>query len=121
MGVDFSTNIYAPNFDFWSREITVTPIVSQPGAPAYVARGIYDTRGTMIQTEAGLAVLSDHEVILDIREREFPVKPVQGDLIYIPPDGTFYEGTGTYEITDSSDNGGGETTLVIRKYEPPTP
>jgi len=119
MGIDLSQHIYAPNFDFWSRAITVTPVVSQPTAAAYTARGIYNTRGTVVQTEAGLAVLSDQETILDIREREFPVKPVQGDIIDIPADGTFYEGSGTYVVTDSADNGGGETTLVLQKYQAP--
>jgi len=118
MGIDISANVYAPNFDFWSREITITPVASQPGGAAYSARGIYDTRGTMVQTEQGLAILSDQETILDIREREFPVKPVQGDMIDIPPDGTVTEGVGLYEVTDSSDNGGGETTLVLRKIVP---
>ena len=43
MGIDYSTLIYLPNFDFWSRAVTFTPLASQPNAGAYNARGIFDT------------------------------------------------------------------------------
>ena len=48
------------------------------------------------------------------------ILPVQGDLIEIPPDGGITDGVGMYEITDQSWNGGGEITLILRKYESPT-
>ena len=118
MALDFSALIYAPNFDFYSRPVTVHALNSRAGA-VYGARGIYDTRGTVIQTDAGLAVLSDQETILDIREREFDglPTPVQGDLIDIPQEDEITEGVGLYEVTDQSHNGGGEITLVSRKDE----
>lgn len=120
MAIDVSALIYAPNHDFWSRPITVTAIASRGGV-VYEARGILDTRGTMIQTDAGVAVISDQETILDIREREFgTIPPAQGDIIDIPPDGDIVEGVGTYEVTDQSSNGGGEITLVLRKLTSPT-
>jgi hypothetical protein len=122
MAVDFSALIYAPNVDFWSRPITVSAIRSRGGA-VYEARGIYGSRDALIQTDAGMAVISDQETILDIRERdpEFGSNPpTQGDIIDIPPDGEITEGAGTYEVTDLSHNGGGEITLVIRKLTSPT-
>jgi hypothetical protein len=45
---------------------------------------------------------------------------VQGDYIDIPAAGAITVGVGLYEITDASANGGGETTLVIRKVTTPT-
>lgn len=120
MAIDFSALIYAPNFDVWARLITVTAIASRGGA-VFNARGIYGTRDTMIQTDAGVAVISDQETILDVLEREFGgVPPVQGDIIDIPPEGDITDGVGTWEVTDTSTNGGGETTLVIRRLTSPT-
>lgn len=120
MAIDFSSLIYAPGQDFFSRPVIVTAIASRGGG-VYYARGILDTRGTMIQTDAGLAVISDQETILDIREREFgSIPPAQGDIIDVPVDGDIVEYAGTYEVTDASSNGGGEITLVLRKLTSPT-
>ena len=120
MAVNFSLLDYKPNFDVWARPITVIP---QTGG-SFFARGIYDTRGTVIQTEAGLAVESDQETILDVRDDEFyeigREVPVQGDQIDIPQDGAITVGVGLYEVTDAAANGGGETTLVIRKVVTPS-
>jgi hypothetical protein len=119
MAIDFSTVVYLPNFDTFARSITVFPVVSQPGLNgSYYGRGIYDTRGTAIQTDAGMVVMSDQETILDIRDIEFGVVPVQGDQIDIPAEGNI-PAAGYFEVTDAASNGGGETTLTIRKYEPP--
>jgi len=41
VGVDFSTLILLPNYDFWGRDVQVTPLVSQPGVDAYWTRGIF--------------------------------------------------------------------------------
>jgi hypothetical protein len=117
MAIDMSLMVYQACQDTFGRSITITPLFSQPGAPAYSARGIWTTRGTTIQTEAGLAVLSDQETILDIRDNEFGTVPVQGDLVDIPASAGI-PAAGTFEITDAAMNGGGETTLTLRRYEP---
>lgn len=120
MAVDFSLLVYLPNQDFWSRPINVTAVVSRNGA-VYSARGILDTRGTVIQTDAGMAVLSDQETILDIREREFGgTPPQQGDIIDVPPDGEITDMVGTYIVTDAAWNGGGEITLILQRQTTPT-
>jgi hypothetical protein len=123
MGLDFSTLVYLPTQDFFGREIIITPINSNPGAPAYTVRGIYDSGPVDIMGEAGL-MMSDNETTLDIRDNEFfdigqPI-PIQGDLITIPADGNV-PAAGDFEVTDADPNGGGETTLAIRKWEPPAP
>src|SRR3954453_10851753 len=116
MAIDFSTVVYLPSFDTFARSITVYPVASQPAGSSYDARGILDTRGTAIQTDAGMTVMSDQETILDIRENEFDVVPVQGDRVDIPSEGNI-PAAGMYEITDAAWNGGGEITLTIRKYD----
>jgi hypothetical protein len=119
MGVDFSASVYLPNFDFWSRDIYVTPSASQPGAGSYWARGIYDSGGVNIGTEEEWVELADQRTTLDIREVEFSVLPQQGDIIYMPADASMKEMT--LEVTSVENNGGGEVTLDVRLWEPAAP
>jgi hypothetical protein len=115
MAVDFSTLVYLPNFDMFARPITVVPLASQPGVPAYTARGIYDTRPIDVQAEDG-SIVSDQQTILDVRDVEFSWVPEQLDQIAIPYDSASNSpDLGTFEVTNVESNGGGETTLVIRK------
>ena len=120
MAINFSTLVYLSCQDTYGRAVTVTPVASQPGAPAYTNRGIYNTRAINIETDVGVAVISDQETIFDIREVEYPVLPQQGDLLFIPQDDAGNPELGNFEITDTSTNGGGETTLTIRKIVPAT-
>jgi hypothetical protein len=119
MGVDYSTNILLPNYNYWSRPIIVTPLASQPGAAAYDARGIYDSDRVDYYGLDGQN-FSDQRTTLDIREAEFPVPPRQGDLISIPDDPSG-PSPGEFEVTDTNSNGGGESTLELRKWESPAP
>jgi hypothetical protein len=114
MAVNFSTLVYLPNFDMFARPITVTPLASQPGLPGYTARGIYDTRPIDVQAEDG-SIISDQQTILDVLEAEFAVIPDQLDQIHIPADPDAGRDLGDFEVTNVETNGGGETTLVIRK------
>ncbi|MBT1509412.1 hypothetical protein KIP88_02760 [Bradyrhizobium sp. SRL28] len=115
MAVNFSTLVYLPNFDMFARPVTITPLASQPGMPAYGARGIYDTRPVDVAGMDG-SIISDQQTILDVRDDEFTVVPEQLDRINIPPDADAGNiGVGDYEVVDTEANGGGETTLVIRK------
>jgi hypothetical protein len=114
MAVNFSTLVYLPNFDMFARPIMVTPLASQPGMPAYSARGIYDTRPIDVQAEDG-SIVSDQQTIVDVRDEEFGVVPEQLDQIAIPYDPDGGPDLGSFEVTNVESNGGGETTLVIRK------
>jgi len=114
MALNFSTLVYLPNFDMFARPITVTPFASQPGLPAYTARGIYDTRPIDVQAQDG-TIVSEQQTILDVRDVEFSVVPDQLDRIHIPADPDAGQDLGDYEVTNVESNGGGETTLVIRK------
>lgn len=114
MALDFSTLVYLPNYDTFARSVTITPLASQPGAPAYVARGIYDTRPVDVAGMDGV-ITSDQQTILDVREAEFTVVPEQLDRVYIGPDADAGAALGEFEVVDCESNGGGETTLIIRK------
>jgi len=114
VAINFSTLVYLPNYDTFARGVIVTPIASQPGLPAYTARGIYDTRPIDVQALDG-AVISDQQTILDVRDAEFAIVPQQLDHIYIGEDTEAGPALGDFEVVDTEENGGGETTLVLRK------
>ena len=124
MGVDFSTVLVLHCQDLFARYVTITPVVSAPGAPAYTLRGIYATRPIQIATEIGMALLSDQQTIFDVRDNEFfdggYALPVQGDQLNMPADGNV-PAEGDFEIIDAERDGGGETTLIIRKLETAAP
>ncbi len=113
MPIDWSSQLYAPTQDTFSRVIMVTPIVSQPRMAQYSARGILDIEALDVVAMDG-AVVSETRVILDIRDAEFIAVPMQGDLIDIPSDGGV-PAEGQFEVIDGDPNGGGETTLTLRR------
>lgn len=119
MPIDYASAVYSPGYDVMARKIFVTPLVSQPGMPAYPNRGIYTTEDLDVLAEES-AIFSDQQTIVDIIAKEFEVMPMQGDRVFIPADGGVPE-AGTFEIMDLDDNGGGETTLLLRKIVPAKP
>jgi len=113
--------VYLPAFDVFARPITITPVVSQPSGAAYSARGIFSTDELDVMAEAG-GIITDHQTILDLRESEFAVLPKQGDLVNIPNDADAVPlHYNDFEVIDVSSNGGGETTLTLRKWETASP
>lgn len=113
MALNYSTLVYLPNFDMFARPVIITPVASMPGQPAYTTRGIFSTQALDVQAADG-SILSDQQTILDIREIEFSVLPITLDLVEVP-DVDDIPGEGLFEVRDASTNGGGETTLVLRK------
>ena len=120
MAINFSENLYKIVMDVMARPITVTPLVSQPGAPAYDARAYMDEKGTDILTEGG-AIFSDSQIYIDIRIEEFPVLPMQGDRI----DMVYHQGVrgGAFEVLDLSGmgNAGGIINITLRALVPAKP
>lgn len=115
MGIDWSDDLYLPCQDVFGRPVTITPLVSQPGAPAYPNRGIFDTRVINDILEDG-SLLGDQQTILDIRIAEYAVLPMQGDLINIPVDpASGMPARGDFMVTNRGDNAGGEMTLELKR------
>jgi hypothetical protein len=113
MALNYATLIYEHAQEMFSRPITITPLASQPGAPAYDARGIYDTDEMNFMAMDG-QIVSEQRTELFILEIEYPIMPTQGDLVLIPAVDDI-PAVGQFEIKDASTNGGGETKLTIRK------
>src|SRR5215831_17321026 len=106
MGVDWSTSVYLPAFDFFARPATITPLVSQPNAAPYAVRGCFDTEDLEVPAEDG-SFLQTQRTIFDIRESELLVLPAQGDRINIPADRGAMVALGDFEIINAWTNGGG--------------
>lgn len=114
MAVNFASQVYSPTYDVFARPITITPTASQPEQPAYSARGIYSTQSIDVLAEDS-SLVSDQRSIIDIIEVEFAVLPAQGDLVDVPASAGL-PALGTFQIVDTNANGGGETTLSIRRW-----
>jgi len=113
MGMNFEQMIYAPNFAQWARPITFMPIVSQPAVGGFAARGIWHCDLLEEVLEDGSLFVAQR-MSLDILESEFPVLPEQGDQLTIPMD-NMVRAEGSFEVDSVTRNGGGETTLALRK------
>ena len=113
MALDVSNLIYSKTQDIFGRPVVITPLASQPGQPAYSNRGIYTTEPLDVLAEEG-AIFSDQRSILDVRDSEYAVIPIQGDQISIPATGTL-PAVGVFYVNDQKNNGGGETTLELRR------
>jgi len=114
MAINFSEQVYRQNQDTFSRPVTFTPISSQPNGSPYTARGILEQEAIDV---AGLdnSIISESRIILDIRDAEFTVQPLQGDLVDIPADSSGLPAEGQFEVIDTDQNGGGESTLTLRR------
>jgi|SRR5215204_2313979 len=114
--INFSDNVYKLCMDMFAGVITIIPVASQPGEASYTARGIYGTEAFDLIGEDG-SIIADQRTILDIREVEFSVLPISGDQVFLAASNFSDQliEDGTYVILDADTNGGGETTLAIRK------
>ena len=120
MAVDFSKQVYLICWDVFARPVTITPLASQPGVPAYQKRGYFDTKEADVLTE-DMAVFSDAKMFLDIRLPEFPVLPLQGDYVDIPPMYDVPGGSFIVEDLSGEGNAGGIITLTLKKRAPQIP
>jgi hypothetical protein len=120
MGVNYSLMIYAPNFIQFSRPVTFFPVVSQPLASGISMRGIFHSDQIDVVLEDG-SVFVDQRTSLDILDTDFSGMPMpaQLDRFYIAQDGAGgMAAVGTFEVVSFTSNAGGETNLILRKWQP---
>jgi hypothetical protein len=101
--IDFSSLVLAPAMNTFARPATVTPSVSQPGAPAYAVRGIFTRQNIDVPVEDG--IMSSATLTFDVRLAEIVQEPVPGDRLAL--DGVNY----LIDDTDFDGNGGSRWTL----------
>src|SRR6516225_2940588 len=111
MAVNMDVLLQSPIFDFWAVPVTF----KTPDGNSYAGRGIFGTYSNDVQALDG-SMYSDQRTILDIRESEFAVMPIQMDHVIITVDQDNVP-KGEYVIVDLVSNGGGQTMLTIKKYE----
>jgi hypothetical protein len=125
MGINFSTMVYAPNYIQFARPVTFYPLISDPSMSSYAGRGIFHDGLINVPLEDG-SLYVNQETSLDILEADFATVglplPQQLDRINIPQDGPGgMPAEGDFEIMTVTRNGGGEASLVLRKYVTPLP
>lgn len=81
MPVNFSTTVLAAGQGAFGVAIMVNPVVSQPNADPYAARGIWKDEPVLVETRAGF--VSTNQPSLSIRLEEFAVIPQKQDVINI--------------------------------------
>jgi hypothetical protein len=109
VAINYSAQVYHPTYDVFARPVTFTPVFGS----AFEGRGIYSTQPFDVLGEDS-SIFSDQVTILDVLDDEFTVVPIQGDIVFIPTNVGMPE-LGTFEVTDADSNGGGETTLTLRR------
>lgn len=112
--------LYPVLWPTFARPITVTPIASQPGAPAFASRGYLYEKETMVMGEDG-TVISDKVSHIDLLLADFTVLPIQGDLIDIPFD--LGVPGGAYSVLDLAGDGnvGGIIEVTLKSVKDPKP
>jgi hypothetical protein len=114
--IDFDALVLKPASVIFQIRISVTPVATQPGLPAYEGSGVYNKRDLDVEMQDG-TIFSDHEVSLGIRLWDFDVPPDQGDLITIID--TRHPAYGQqYWVADSDQDGQGGALLMLRVKEP---
>lgn len=108
MAINYSRQVYLPIFNVLAR-----PATFGGGASPTNGRGIYNTEPIDVLAEEG-SIFSDTRTIFDIREEEFTVLPVQGDPVTIP-EYLDIPAVGEFEVIEVKSNGGGVTTLSLRR------
>lgn len=115
MGHNWADEVYAVAQGEFGREIWINPLASQPGAPAYQARGIYNHNRMNLTLEDG-STFVEHETICDVLITDFVVLPQQNDELTIPVDPFGMQSApGDFLITSTWENGGGELSLHLKK------
>lgn len=110
--IDFDALVLAPAQAVFGRPITVTPTVSNPSGPSYGARGIWSAKPVTVILEDG-AGMNSRVLTLGIRNSEFTVMLMQGDLIDIPAAGSLPR-VGVCKIDDLQTDGQGGTDLILK-------
>jgi hypothetical protein len=103
--IDFDALVIGPAMNIFARPITVLPLASQAGQPAYGARGIWSSKPVDVAMEDG--IMSSQEHTLSVRASEFTIAIKPGDKVTVP-------GIGIFLVEDTDDDGQGGTELSLK-------
>ena len=114
--IDFGGLVLAPAMAVFARPVTVTPLVSQPGAAAYPARGVWAVRAIDVPLEDG-TIMNSKVLTLGIRTAEFAVRPRKGDQIEVLAHGSLPR-VGICLVDDTNPDGQGGMSLIAKVIGP---
>lgn len=114
--IDFDALVLKPIHDVFAIAVRVTPLVSQPGEPAYDARMAYTSTALDVVMQDD-TIFSDQQTKLGLRYKEFPTAiPDRGDLIEIMEPSHWAFGK-KYWVGDVDDDGQGGADLLLRAQQ----
>jgi hypothetical protein len=114
--VDFSRLVLRPAVRTFGRPITLHPLKSQPGQPAYTQRAVWSVKNVDIGLEDG-KILSSDNLTLGVQLAAFAVAPTKGDRV----EAAAYQGQPAIplcSIDDTDDDGQGGSTWTLKKAAP---
>ena len=122
MGLDFADLVLAPAMDVFAKAVTFTPVVSQPGADPYAARGVWSITDVDIVTDDG-GSFSNRTLKLGISLNDYAAAPQQGDLIAAQAtdlplgywQGAITAGVINFIVDDFRPDGQGGATLILKR------
>lgn len=115
--IDFAALALGPGIATFARPITVRPVRSQPGQPAYQARGVWSSRNLDVATEDN-RLLNSRTLTLGIRLSEFPKPPKTKDIVEVPAYLSL-PAENMLWIDDIDLDGLGGATLFLKRGQPP--
>ena len=105
--IDFDRLVLAPLMSVFGKPIVVTPTASQPGQPAYAARG--DLRIQNIDMPLDDGILSTQVITLGVRKADF--------LVFVAPGDSVVVGGKPYLIDDTDDDPQGHSILTLKRAD----
>ena len=106
--IDFSALVLGPAMAVFGAPILFTPTASQPGIPAYPARGVFAVKQVTVREEE--IVFTDQQPTLGIKLADYPVPPKQRD--------SFVRAGVTWFVWDVQPDGQGGADLVLKETAP---
>jgi hypothetical protein len=116
--IDFDALVLTPAGNIFQIAVLYTPLVSQPGVPAFPTFGVYSSAPLDVELQNG-AIFSDQQTSLGVRMRDFAAAPDEGDLVEITEPTHPHCGK-QFWIGDLDEDGQGGGLLLLRQREPYT-
>ncbi len=104
--MDFDRLVIAPLMGIFGKPIIVTPTVSQPGMPSYVARGDFRISNIDMSLLGG-GIESTQTIAIGLRKADFLVFVVPEDVITV--DGV------DYLVDDTDDDPQGHSIVTLKR------
>lgn len=112
MALDIDAILNGAVMGIWGEPVIFTPLVSDPGAPPFVGRGIFDEAHEIVleQIAASELTAAGHSTtapVLEVRLSEFQRRPRIGDQVEVR--------SRQFSVWDVRPDGAGHADLILRE------